>query len=82
MHLHFGNMFARAALRSTRAQPARQFSTSVTRRSHHDGPYSNLPFAVHNRKIPYGVLHWGFFGLGMLTPVGIVYYYLKKNGNL
>lgn len=76
-------MFARSALRSSRA-PARQFSTTISRAGHHpDGPYSNLPFQVHNRKyIPFGVLHWGFFGLGMGIPVFLVWYNLKKSGNL
>lgn len=75
-------MFARAALRPARVHQTRQFSSAVVRRSHHDGPYSNLPFQVHNRRVPFSVLNWGFFIVGMVTPVGIVYYNLKKSGNL
>lgn len=77
-------MLSRSALRASRLPTSRQFSSSVARRSgHHDGPYSNLPFQVHNRKyIPYGVLHWGFFGLGFGIPIFLTWYYLKKSGNL
>lgn len=64
---------------------ARNLSTSLARRSEHHptGPYVNLPFQVHNRKrVPFGVLFWGFFGLGMGIPGFITWFHLKKSGNL
>lgn len=61
----------------------RNFSSTVSRMGHGpDGPYSNLPFKVHNRKIPYVVIHWTFFIVGFSTPFAITYYNLKKAGNL
>lgn len=62
---------------------SRNFATSGARLSHGpEGPYSNLPFAVHNRKIPYGVLHFVFGALGLGVPAIVVYWNLKKSGSL
>lgn len=59
-------MLARAGLRTTSLVAKRGFTSSAIARSggHHlpEGPYSNLPFKVHNRKIPYWAVHWTFFG--------------------
>ncbi|GMF07796.1 unnamed protein product [Ambrosiozyma monospora] len=57
-------MFSRAIQRQTR-QTTRLFSTASKQLNHHgpSGPYSNLPFKVHNRRIPYAVPHTLFFGM-------------------
>lgn len=72
-------------LRNSASRAARRtFTTSPARMSHGpDGPYSNLPWKVHNRKyVPYWVLHFGFFALGLGIPFAITYNYLKKAGNI
>ncbi|CCC72132.1 hypothetical protein NCAS_0J01530 [Naumovozyma castellii] len=59
------------------------FSTSSKNMVHFkDGVYNNLPFKVVNRKIPYGVVHFGFFGVGLLVPFIITWAQLKKSGSL
>ena len=61
----------------------RAFTSAVRAAAHlEEGAYSNLPFKVHNRKIPYGVLHFGFFSVGFLVPFLISWVQLKKNGNI
>lgn len=47
-----------------------------------EGVYSNIPFKVHNRKIPYGVVHFGFFAVGFAVPFISCYVQLKKSGNI
>lgn len=53
-------MLARAGIRTV---ARRGFATSRVARGHGpEGPYTNIPFKVHGRKlVPYWVLHWGFF---------------------
>uniref|UniRef100_A0A060SXV1 Cytochrome c oxidase subunit 8, mitochondrial n=1 Tax=Blastobotrys adeninivorans TaxID=409370 RepID=A0A060SXV1_BLAAD len=75
-------MLARQGLRTV---ARRGFSTSPVARGGHlpEGPYSNLPFKVHGRKyVPYWVLHWGFFVVGVGAPFGIAYFQLKKSGSI
>ncbi|CCF56026.1 hypothetical protein KAFR_0A05910 [Kazachstania africana CBS 2517] len=61
----------------------RAFTTTPIRSVHFaEGVYSNLPFKVLNRKIPYGVIHFGFFGLGFAVPFLIGFVQMKKSGNI
>ncbi|CAN6634306.1 cytochrome c oxidase subunit 8, mitochondrial [Trichomonascus vanleenenianus] len=77
-------MLNRVGLRAAQAVSKRSFTSSAVARSGHhlpEGPYSNLPFKVHGRKfVPYWVLHWSFFVVGLGTPFAMVYYQLKKSG--
>ncbi|KAG5363743.1 hypothetical protein CJU89_2926 [Yarrowia sp. B02] len=69
----------RQTVRSANSVAKRNFSTSKVRSVHYpEGPYHNLPFKVHNRKIPYAFLHFGFFAAGFLAPFGIVYIHNKR----
>ncbi|KAJ8056138.1 hypothetical protein LXG23DRAFT_57668 [Yarrowia lipolytica] len=83
----------RATVRSANTVAKRNFSTTKVRSVHYpEGPYHNLPFKVHNRKIPYAFLHFGFFReyyiqpapqvsemlAGFLAPFGIVYVHNKR----
>ncbi|GMM34324.1 cytochrome c oxidase subunit VIII [Saccharomycopsis crataegensis] len=77
-------MFARQTTAAARnVVSKRAFSTTTTRASGHyaEGPYSNLPFKVHNRKIPYAAIHFGFFGLGFALPFVAVGWQLYKSGS-
>lgn len=59
-------MLARAGLRTSSSLVAKRgFTSTAARRHGHmpEGPYSNLPFKVHDRKIPYWAVHWTFFGM-------------------
>ncbi|KAL6947034.1 Cytochrome c oxidase subunit 8A, mitochondrial [Hanseniaspora vineae] len=47
-----------------------------------EGVYSNLPFKVKNRKIPYGIIHFGFFALGFAVPFISCFVQLKKSGSI
>lgn len=47
-----------------------------------EGPYSNLPFKVHGRKIPFGVYYWGILGFFFAFPFLSAYWQLKKSGSL
>ncbi|CCD27122.1 cytochrome c oxidase subunit VIII NDAI_0J02300 [Naumovozyma dairenensis CBS 421] len=59
------------------------FSTSSKNLVHFkDGVYNNIPFKVHNRKIPFAVVHFGFFGVGFLVPFITCYVQMKKSGTL
>jgi cytochrome c oxidase subunit 7c len=57
-------MMYRAGLRTTSLVAKRGFTSSAVARSGHlpEGPYTNIPFKVHDRKIPYWAVHWTFFG--------------------
>ncbi|ODV86638.1 hypothetical protein CANARDRAFT_196010 [[Candida] arabinofermentans NRRL YB-2248] len=70
--------------RARLAQPSRNFSTSLKRLADHypEGPYSNLPFKVHNRRIPYAVPHFLYFALGFGIPFFACYVQLKRSGSL
>lgn len=76
---------ARQSFAASRNFAARRgFSTTLARQSGHfaEGPYSNLPFKVHNRKIPYAIIHFGFLGFGFALPFIAVYWQLYKSGSL
>lgn len=49
-------------------QAKRTFSQTA-RFAQKEGLYSNIPFKVHNRKIPYAVVHTAFFSLAFIIPV-------------
>lgn len=57
-------------------------STARTAAHFKEGVYSNIPFKVHNRKIPYGVVHFGFFAVGFAVPFIACFVQLKKSGNI
>ncbi|GMM28962.1 cytochrome c oxidase subunit VIII [Martiniozyma asiatica (nom. inval.)] len=61
-------------------QQIRQFSRSAKQLSHHypEGPYSNLPFHVKNRRIPYAIPHLLFWILGGGIPFFAVYVQQKR----
>lgn len=91
-------MLSRAAIRTTSLVSRRGFSSTSAAKNHYhwpEGPYANIPFKIHNRKIPYFFIHWAFFGMygrqssicftnpplatGISAPFLIVYYQLKKS---
>ncbi|KAK9237436.1 hypothetical protein V1525DRAFT_426304 [Lipomyces kononenkoae] len=79
----YAPIIARTALRATvrrdivaKALSKRGFSSSQIARSgdhghHPEGPYHNLPFKVHNRKIPFVIPFSIFFLVPFLTPFGM-----------
>ncbi|KAK9466074.1 hypothetical protein V1512DRAFT_264675 [Lipomyces arxii] len=79
----YGPIFARPAIRANvlrriALEPLtkRGFATSKIMRSdghghHPEGPYHNLPFKVHNRKIPFIIPFSLFFIIPFLTPFGM-----------
>lgn len=47
-----------------------------------EGPYSNLPFQVKNRKfIPFKFYYWGVLGFFFAFPFLSTYIHLKKSGS-
>lgn len=62
----------------------RAFSSTIRAKGVHfkEGPYNNIPFKVHDRKVPFAVLFFGFFGVGFLVPLVPSYVQLKKSGVL
>lgn len=70
----FGQQLIRMSTRRAFSQTARSSGHFA------EGVYSNLPFKVHNRKIPFGIIHFGFFGVGFAVPFLITYVQFKKNG--
>ncbi|EDK39563.1 hypothetical protein PGUG_03661 [Meyerozyma guilliermondii ATCC 6260] len=46
-----------------------------------EGVYSNLPFKVKNRKIPFAFMWWGVFGFFFAFPFLSTYRSLKKAGS-
>ncbi|GAV52540.1 hypothetical protein ZYGR_0AG05310 [Zygosaccharomyces rouxii] len=59
----------------------RAFSSTIKKQSHfEEGVYSNIPVKVKNRKIPYGWVHFGFFGAGFLFPFVACLVQQKKQG--
>ncbi|QLL33266.1 hypothetical protein HG536_0E01770 [Torulaspora globosa] len=61
----------------------RAFSSSMRSQVHFkEGVYSNIPVKIHNRKIPFALIHFGFFSLGFLVPFFASYVQLKKSGIL
>ncbi|ODV76628.1 uncharacterized protein CANTADRAFT_36346, partial [Suhomyces tanzawaensis NRRL Y-17324] len=45
------------------------------------GPYSNLPFKVKDRKIPFGLFYWSITGLFFAFPFLSTYWHMKKAGS-
>lgn len=73
-------MFARQAQQVSR----RAFSSTSRVAGAHfkEGVYENIPFKVHNRKVPFAVLHFGFFGLAAAIPFVAVFVQLKRSGSI
>lgn len=47
-----------------------------------EGPYSNIPFQVKNRKlIPFSFYYWGVLGFFFAFPFLSTYWHLKKSGS-
>ncbi|KAK9378826.1 uncharacterized protein V2V93DRAFT_375151 [Kockiozyma suomiensis] len=79
---------ARASVRSAvRGMSARDlvlsrgFKTSqVAKATHHfpEGPYHNLPFKVHNRRIPFAIPYFLFFFIPFATPFGMAAWAFSK----
>lgn len=46
-----------------------------------EGVYSNLPFKVKNRKIPFSIMWFGVFGFFFAFPFLTTYRALKKAGS-
>lgn len=63
---------------------SRQGFASTSKQAAHfkEGVYSNLPFKVHNRKIPFGIVFFGFMGVGLAVPFIASFVQLKKSGNI
>ncbi|ODQ67888.1 hypothetical protein NADFUDRAFT_68253 [Nadsonia fulvescens var. elongata DSM 6958] len=73
-------MLSRSVIRAAKPVSKRGFTSSAVRPAHFpEGPYNNLPFKVHNRKIPYPIVHWSFFAIGFGLPFGIAYFHIKKS---
>ncbi|XBW37095.1 hypothetical protein QEN19_002675 [Hanseniaspora menglaensis] len=67
------------------AQQRRQFSVQA-KKMHQFGAaeklYSNLPFKVKNRLIPYKFVHYTFFFVGYSIPFAVTYLQLKRSGSI
>jgi cytochrome c oxidase subunit 7c len=75
------NTARQSAIKQTLSK--RAFSSSVKNQVHFkEGVYNNIPFKVHNRKIPYGLVHFSFFGLAFAIPFVAVYVQLKRSGSI
>ncbi|VUG18330.1 DEBR0S3_07932g1_1 [Brettanomyces bruxellensis] len=63
----------------------RFMSSSAIRATPHyhfkDGIYSNIPFKVHNRRVPYAVPHIIFFSLGFIIPCIALFVQFRRNGD-
>ncbi|CUM67065.1 uncharacterized protein PRCAT00004754001 [Priceomyces carsonii] len=46
-----------------------------------EGPYSNLPFKVKDRVIPFKFAYWGLVGAFFAFPFMSTYWHLKKAGS-
>ncbi|KAH3682950.1 hypothetical protein WICPIJ_006080 [Wickerhamomyces pijperi] len=74
-------MFFRQIVRNSIRQSQRTFSSTAKKSVHfEEGVYTNIPFKVHNRKIPYAIVHFSFFGLAFAIPFVAVYVQLKRSG--
>lgn len=72
--LRFSTLPARTAF-------TRSFRTLAPAKVHFaEGPYTNLPFKVHNRKIPFGLVFFSFFGLGFAVPLIATVVQLDRGG--
>lgn len=76
-------------LKSIRFQPrivGRQFQTSSRVMNNiygtpKSGVYSNLPFNVKRKFIPFGVYYWGILGFFFSFPFLTTYWHLYKAGS-
>ncbi|SGZ46655.1 CIC11C00000004304 [Sungouiella intermedia] len=82
-------MIARIGLRTSRATRAtRNFQTSSrvllgnVYGSPKEGVYSNLPFKVKTKVVPFGVGWWGVMGFFFAFPFLTSYWHMKKAGNI
>ncbi|ODV59010.1 cytochrome c oxidase subunit VIII [Ascoidea rubescens DSM 1968] len=76
-------MLSRQSAQTARVLAQRRaFTSTALKNGAHfkEGVYSNLPFKVHNRKIPFAVIHFGFFGLGFAIPFIACAWQLHKSG--
>lgn len=62
----------------------RRAFSSTSRQAVHfkEGVYSNVPFKVQNRKIPFGIVFFGFMGVGFAVPFIASFVQLKKSGSI
>ncbi|CAR22902.1 Cytochrome c oxidase polypeptide VIII [Lachancea thermotolerans] len=69
---------------TSRIAARRAFTVSARQSGAHfkEGVYSNIPVKVRNRRIPFAVIHFGYFTLGFLVPFISSYVQLKKSGVL
>ncbi|KAH3899945.1 probable Cytochrome c oxidase polypeptide VIII, mitochondrial [Saccharomycodes ludwigii] len=60
----------------------RSFASTMKTQGVHfkDGVYTNIPFKVHNRKIPYAIVHFSYFLVGFAVPFIASYVQLKRSG--
>ncbi|AQZ13702.1 COX8 (YLR395C) [Zygosaccharomyces parabailii] len=64
-----------------RLSTRRGFSSTIRQQAHfEEGVYSNIPVKVKNRRIPYGWVHFGFFGAGFAFPFFACFVQQKKQG--
>ncbi|ODV95949.1 hypothetical protein PACTADRAFT_41184 [Pachysolen tannophilus NRRL Y-2460] len=78
-------MFSRIAQAPVKQLTTRRFLSSTSQKlsGHGDvGPYSNLPFKVKNRRVPYAIPHFIFFAAGFGIPFFACYVQLKRAGNI
>ncbi|KAK9471582.1 cytochrome c oxidase subunit VIIc-domain-containing protein [Dipodascopsis tothii] len=71
---------SRFAMTAGRQAGVRGFSSSAIARGAHfeEGVYSNIPFKVKNRKIPFAIPYFTFFLVPFLTPFGMAWWALNK----
>lgn len=80
-------MITRLGLRAA-PKSSRNFMTSSRVMSHNPygspatGLYSNLPFKVHNTRIPFAFKWWGVFGFFFAFPFITCYVHMKRSGNI
>lgn len=79
-------MIARLGLRTTRASRNFQTSSRILLGNVYgtpkEGVYSNLPFKVKTKFIPFGVGLWGVMGFFFAFPFLASYLHMKKAGNI
>lgn len=47
-----------------------------------DGVYSNIPFPIKTKTIPFALPYWGVLGFFFAFPFLTTYWHLKKAGNI
>lgn len=48
-------------------------STRVSGAHFKEGVYNNIPVKVHGRKIPYAIIHFGFFSMSTKSRIVLKY---------